>query len=238
MLRSLAEEPAFGAVPAPVLHALVGGADVTDARKGDVVYEAGAHWRRLGYVVDGSIAMVAYGEDAKEHLYEQANTGDFFGVSAMFDGGSEMSKTVVVSSRARYASVPHEDVLALCREHGVLALAFGQTLARRVRKTTALLAAQMNLSAHERIARYLLGFASGDGLAPALDPLPNLTQAQIGAAAGTVKDVAARAIGAFERAGALKRERGRVRWLERDRLRELARLPNESAEAMRVSPAP
>lgn len=82
----------------------------------------------------------------------------------------------------------------------------------------------MSLTAQERIARYLLDFTGGPGLAAALDPLPLMTQAQIGAAAGTVKDVAPRTIGSFEKTGALKRERGHIRWLHRERLRALARI--------------
>ena len=61
-------------------------------------------------------------------------------------------------------------------------------------------------------------------MAKAREPLPQLTQAQIGAAAGTVKDVAARTIGLFEKQGALKRDRGHVQWLHRNRLTDLAGL--------------
>jgi CRP-like cAMP-binding protein len=224
MLTSLAEDPDFGSVPAPVLHGLVDGAEICEASKGSRIYEAGERWGRLGFVIEGSVAMFANGEDAKEHLYEHAHPGQFFGVSAMFDGGAEMAQTVVVSSRARCALIDGAFALAACKQHGTLAVAFAITLARRVRRTTSLLAAQMNLTAQERIARYLLGFTSGPSRSPALDPLPLMTQAQIGAAAGTVKDVAARTIGVFERRGALVRERGHIRWLHRERLRELARL--------------
>ena len=225
MLKGLIEDPAFGAVPAAVLQALVAHAEVTTAPKGRTIYGEGERWNRLGFVVEGCIAMIAQGEDAKEHLYEHAYPGQFFGVSAMFDGGAEMAKTVVVSRRAAFALIDREIVIDLCRRHGQLAIAFAVTLARRVRGTTSLLAAQMNLTAPERIARYFLRFAApGEGLVAAREPLPLLTQAQIGAAAGTVKDVAARTISVFERQGALKRERGHIAWLHRERLTQLANL--------------
>jgi CRP/FNR family cyclic AMP-dependent transcriptional regulator len=224
MLKQLVADPAFGQVPAQVLHALLDGAAVHDARKGEVVYDEGERWDRLGFVVEGCIAMLANGEDAKEHLYEHLFPGHFFGVSAMFDGGAEMAKTVVVSRRACYALMDREAVVNLCKQHGPLAIAFAMTLARRVRRTTSLLAAQLNLSAQERIARYLLGYASGSGMSEALEPLPQMTQAQIGAASGTVKDVAARTIGLLERRGALERERGHVQRVNRELLAEFARL--------------
>ena len=224
MLRTLAQDGAFAGVPAAVLQALVDRSEVLDAGKGDAIYEAGQNWGRLGFIVDGSLAMMAQGDDAKEHLYEQMDAGHFFGVSAMFDGGPEMARTVVISAKARYATVAREIVLDLCKQHGVLAIAFAMTLARRVRRTTALLADQVNLTAQERIARYLLNFATAETMAPAREPLPLMTQAQIGAAAGTVKDVAARTIGILEKQGALKRDRGHIQWLHLNRLTELAGL--------------
>jgi len=222
MVRGLAQDEAFRDVPAGVLQTLVDEASIDEASKGHVVYDAGEQWSKLGFVVDGCIAMIAQGDDAKEHLYEHTYAGQFFGVSAMFDGGPEMARTLVVSSKARYATIPSDTVMSLCKQHGALAVAFAITLARRLRRTTGLLADQVNLTAQQRIARYLLTFSTADDMAPASEPLPLMTQAQIGAAAGTVKDVASRTIGMFEREGALKRERGNITWLDRSRLRELS----------------
>jgi hypothetical protein len=60
-------------------------------------------------------------------------------------------------------------------------------------------------------------------LAPAIAPLPNMTQSQIAASAGTVKEVAARAIAELERQGLLKRERGHIRYLNRQGLTDFVR---------------
>lgn len=228
MLKGLASDGAFKEVPASVLQGLVERAEIRTARKSETIYAAGEHWGRLGFVIEGSLAMLVQGEDGKGHLYEHADAGEFFGVSAMFDGKAEMAQTIVVSTKALVALVDRTAALSLCKEHGTLAVAFAMTLAGRVRRTTSLLAEQLNLTAHERIARYLLSFAGGPGLSPALDPLPLMTQAQIGAAAGTVKDVAARAIGAFERQGALKRERGHVKFLDREKLEKLGRVGEQA----------
>ena len=59
------------------------------------------------------------------------------------------------------------------------------------------------------------------GLHPALAPLPTMTQAQVAASAGTVKEVAARAIAELERVQALRRERGHIRYLDRTQLLEM-----------------
>jgi CRP-like cAMP-binding protein len=225
MLRALGENDAFAAVPAAVLRQLVEAASFGEARKGRAIYEAGARWEYLGFVVDGSMAMFAPGANTKARLYEHVYPGQFFGISAMFDGEPEMARTIVVSKRATYALIERRRAVELCEINGSLAVAFAITLARRVRRTTSLLAVQMSLTAQQRIAHYLLGFCGGPGLAPALDPLPLMTQTQIGAAAGTVKEVVARAVSLFERRGALRRERGRIHFLNRERLLELTQQP-------------
>jgi hypothetical protein len=45
-----------------------------------------------------------------------------------------------------------------------------------------------------------------------------MTQSQVAASAGTVKEVAARAIAELERLQALRRERGHIRYLDRTKL--------------------
>jgi len=50
-----------------------------------------------------------------------------------------------------------------------------------------------------------------------------MTQSQIAAAAGTVKEVAARAIAELDERGLLRRERGHIRFLDRQGLVELLR---------------
>jgi len=223
MLKSLAASPAFCEVPARALQQLVETATVEEARKGTAIYEAAQRWEHLGFLVEGALAMFVPGEEERERLYEHIDPGHFFGISAMFDGEAEMARTVVVSKTATYTLIERARAVDLCKEHGALAVAFAATLARRVRHTTALLAAQINLTAQQRIARYLLGFTEGPGLSRAREPLPLMTQTQIGAAAGTVKEVVGRALAAFERAGALQREHGRIHSLHRERLMELAK---------------
>ena len=220
MLKSLAGNDAFCDVPARVLQQMAELASVAEARKGETIYKAGERWEHLGFLVDGCIAMLVPGDESKERLYEHAYAGHFFGVSSMFDGAPEMARTMVVSQRASYACIDRSAAVQLCKTHGALAVAFATTLARRVRRTTSLLA-EMNLSAQQRIARYLLEFAGAPGLSTALDPLPLMTQSQIGAAVGTVKEVVGRTVTAFEQQGAVQREHGRIRQVHRELLMRL-----------------
>lgn len=55
-----------------------------------------------------------------------------------------------------------------------------------------------------------------------------MTQSQIAAAAGTVKDVAARAISELQHRGALRRERGHIAYLDRVRLVRVIEQPERT----------
>jgi hypothetical protein len=60
------------------------------------------------------------------------------------------------------------------------------------------------------------------GMAPGLPGVENLSQAQIAAAAGTVLDMAARALIRLKNANAVELDRGRVRSIDRARLEAFA----------------
>ena len=222
ILRITAGNSAFRDVPERTLRAFAKLATVMEARRGQSIYEAGDDWERLGLVLDGSLAMLANEGGDRQHLYEQLRSGAFFGVSAMLDGEPEMAHTVVLSQRAQIAWMPSVAVFDMCKKDSALAIALATVIARRLRNVTALLAEQVNLSTRERLARFLLNFAEGTGLRSADDPLPAMTQTQMAAAAGTVKEVVARLIAEFEADGALRRERGHIRYLNRQRLIRIA----------------
>lgn len=232
IVRIVAGNPAFRNVPEQTVRSFAALAEISDARRGQPIYQAGDDWDRLGMVLEGTIAMLASEGGDRQHLYEQIRAGGFFGVSAMFDGEPEMADTVVLSQHARFAWMPCSGVLELCRNDPSLSIALATVIARRLRTVTALLGEQINLSTRERVARFLLNFADGTGLRSAIDPLPAMTQVQIASAAGTVKEVVARLIAEFEADDALRRERGRIRFLNRQKLIRLAAgAPYESGVA-------
>jgi CRP-like cAMP-binding protein len=222
MLRILSANPAFKSVGVATLEAFVDQAQTLRARRGQEIYKPGDDWERLGFVIEGTMAMLASEGGERRHLYEQIGESGLFGVSSIFDGEPEMAHTIVLSQEAIYAWVPRSAVLALCVKDPAFCLALATVIARRLRNVTALLAEQVNLSTRERLARFLLNFAEGTGMRSALEPLPAMTQGQIAAAAGTVKEVIARLIGEFEEGGALRRDHGHIRYLNRQRLIRLA----------------
>jgi DNA-binding GntR family transcriptional regulator len=79
--------------------------------------------------------------------------------------------------------------------------------------------AQTSLSTVARVATTLLLHAVADvGLQPVLPTLADLTQVELAAAAGTVKEVVNRALAELESSGAVQRSGGRIVRVDREKL--------------------
>lgn len=75
----------------------------------------------------------------------------------------------------------------------------------------------------KRVAAALLPYSSdAPGIHPADPALQKITQIQLAAMVGSVKEVIARTIADFEASGALRRERGHIAYLNREALMHLA----------------
>ena len=96
-----------------------------------------------------------------------------------------------------------------------------EALARRMRRFAELVSDLAFRPVPERLARYLDALARGSGPGAELDL--ELTQAQLAARLGTVRELVARAAAQLEASGILTRKRGRVVIRDPARLAALAR---------------
>lgn len=191
------------------------------ARKGHAVCAENAECDSLGLVLEGAVAVFV-GAGSRERLLFHLFPFDAFNESEFFDGGLTVGRTVVLSKSARYAMVPFETLRAVAMQEPEFVMAIGAAAAQRNRTLASELASQVSRPIISRVAAALLPYAAPEReLHPALPPLPTMTQAQIAAAAGTVKEVAARAIAELERVQALRRERGHIRYLDRSKLLDM-----------------
>ncbi len=147
---------------------------------------------------------------------------DTFGEIEFFDRGLAIGSTVARSTFVRYAAAPYEVVREIGMRDPELLISLAAAASQRSRALVRAVAAHVSQSILARVAGALLPYAVPErGLHPSLAPLANMTQAQVAASAGTVKEVAARAIAQLEHAQALRRERGRIRYLDRSKLLEI-----------------
>ncbi|MEO9169986.1 MAG: Crp/Fnr family transcriptional regulator, partial [Candidatus Baltobacteraceae bacterium] len=191
-------------------------------RRGQTIVPDNGDWPFIGVVCEGVVALSSGAAATRARIFYEVIPYEIFGETEFFDRSLSFARTIVLSKTARYLRVPRESIANAGIEDPALLVALGRVCAQRIRSLAESLASQATQPILARIASVLIPYASPEqGLSPAESPLPNLTQAQIAASAGTVKEVAARAIADLESRDLLKRERGHIRFLDRQRLLDL-----------------
>jgi CRP/FNR family cyclic AMP-dependent transcriptional regulator len=111
-------------------------------------------------------------------------------------------------------------VLGLCRRRPEVALAMLEAVAGRLRRFAEMIGDLAFLSVVERLARYLEALSGGR---PAVEVRLPLTQAELAARLGTVRELVARAFVRLEKTGVISRQRSIVVVLDPRRLAALSR---------------
>jgi CRP/FNR family transcriptional regulator, cyclic AMP receptor protein len=223
-LGVLKRTPAFAGVQPEVIERLAAESSLHSARRGQAIVVEGTDWPYLGIVFEGVLALGSGNGHTRPRIFLEAFPYEVFGEVEFFDGAPANARISVLSKAARYLRVSRRAILDGGQPDSALLLALGRVCAQRSREMMQTLATQGTMPIIARIAQALLPFAPPEqGLAPAIAPLSNMTQSQIAATAGTVKEVAARAIAELELRGLLKRERGHIRFLDRQKLLDLIR---------------
>lgn len=223
----LSRELERGALFAPCdpdsLRQLAASAELFTKARREIIAPQGKPFPYLGFVHEGVIGVTLNTNGplrrvSRVRLYE-ADTHETFGEIGIIDSTAPLGEVTVISKRATYALLPASAVLDLAVQNPPFFQRLASQAVVRARELAQHLALQQGWSVVSRVASVLLRFASEeDGMQPASDQLAHFRQRDIAAAAGCVKEAAARAIAELEERGALRREHGHIRYLDRDEL--------------------
>lgn len=213
----LGRSPAFAALDASVREELATAAVWQTGRRGQTLVAENADWPFLGLVTEGIVARANGGGRERERILYEIFPYELFGVAEYFDRGLKMARIAVFSKSAHVLKIPWDVVSRIAARYPEVTNGLGIVMAQRIRLLADALNVQGSLPILGRIARVLLPYAMPErGLVPAASSLSTITQSQIAAAGGTVKEVAARAIAELESRKALRREHGHIRLLDRE----------------------
>lgn len=194
------------------------------ARRGQTIVHESSDWPFLGIAFEGVFALGSRHDSARQRIFYEVFPYEVFGEVEFLDEAPTVGRVIVLSKAARYLRIPKAAVVEVADRDPQVYAALGRVAAQRARGMLEQLVSQATMPIIARVAQVLLPYAMPErGLALAMAPLPNMTQSQIAAAAGTVKEVAARAIADLEARALLKRERGHVRYLDRQGLIDLVK---------------
>ena len=224
MLAVLRRIAYFRSVPAAELARLAPRCRQRALKRGEHAFEAGDACRGLLVVAEGAVEMRQVSPRGREQVLHAEGAGATLGEAPLFDGQGYIASAVAVEP-TRLVLVPREAVLDLCRRHPAVALSMLEAMAKRVRRFAGLVEDLAFRQVTERLARHLEASAAAAGVPVSAGTVVDLmlTQEQLAARLGTVRELVSRALAQLERAGAIKRSRSGIVIRDPGRLAEAAR---------------
>jgi len=217
----LGRVPYFGSLPATELSRLAGRCTARSLGPGEVLFEEGEPCPGLFIVADGLVEIRQISLRGREQVFHTEGPGAALGEGPLFDGGGYIASAVALAP-TRVLLLPRAEVLGVCRRHPAVALAMLKTMARRVRHFAGIVGDLAFRPVTERLARHLDAAVAGPIKAGARIEL-TLTQAQLAARLGTVRELVARAFAQLEASGVIARDRTRIVIRDPARLAALVR---------------
>ncbi len=188
-----------------------------------VIVAEGTNWPTLGIVRRGVVEVTRAADEGREIVLYDVSPYSMFNEASVFDEGMAEA-TVIARGEVEIIELPAQFVRGLIQRSPEIALGIGRFFAQRQRRLSG---AAGNLAFGRvltRIARVLLDYASPkEGMAPGEAGVERITQSDLAARVGTVRDMGSRALSHLEDMGALELRRGRVVKLDRAKLEEIVR---------------
>lgn len=214
----LAHVAPFAAGKAGTIRELAAQMSERTYRAGETIFDEGEMWPYLGIVKHGKVILTLLSPDGKTHTLGERLAHDTLNDSGTFDQGGSTTRAEALTD-ATVVTLPSEAVLHGVRNDAELAVGFLAAASQGRRRSIDTISDLAFAHVLQRVAKFLLGYARASvGMTRGLPGVENLSQAQIAAAAGTVRDMAARALLRLKNAGALELDRGRVKAIDRAKL--------------------
>jgi CRP/FNR family transcriptional regulator len=194
-IAALGRTTLFNGLDEGTLAALAARAIERQFKKDELLFVAGEEARGLYIVVEGAVRAFRESADGREQVIHVERAGSTVAEVPVFDDGSFPS-TVAAETDSILLFIDKRDVRQLCLEHPRIALAALKVLAGRLRRCALLVETLSLREVGQRLARLLLaearagGAQTGAGLAVTL----SLTNQQIAARVGSVREVVSRAL--------------------------------------------
>jgi CRP/FNR family transcriptional regulator len=153
------------------------------------------------FVLRGRVRLSRTAPDGREQVLAMVGPGENFDLVSIFDGQPSPASARAMSPVVCLL-LPRDELLTLIRQHPDLALAALSALAGQLRELVILVEDLAFRSVRARLARLLLNEAQGGAAV--------LTQQELAERAGTVREIAGRALRRMAEDGLVRLERGRV----------------------------
>jgi len=185
--------------------------------KSEIVYLAREPANVLYFVVSGVIKLFSTSFEGKEQILNLVRPGQSFGDIAVFDGGVHPTSAQAITESVLYG-IERSDLESLMSDSPQFARNVIRVIASRTRRYISLVEDLSFQHVDGRLASILIEY-DGD---TASSCLPQLTQRDIAAMAGTVREVVGKILQAFACKGIISMDGRRIVITDVETLRDMA----------------
>ena len=189
------------------------------AERGEMFLLEGESDEAIYFVVSGAVKVLKTSPEGKEQILNIARPGDSFNEVAAFDGGPNSAAAQAMGPVVLYG-IRKGNLETILRDYPQVALNVIRVLASRVRYLVSLVEDLSFRHVIGRIAKILLeyvGYGMGTG--------QRLTQQDMAAMAGTVREVVGRSLKVLEEEGAIKLDHHRIVITDKEALKKIIESP-------------
>ena len=187
-------------------------------KRGEIILLEGETSDVLYFVVSGAVKEFKTSPEGKEQILTILRPGDSFNDIAVFDEGPSGMSVEALGPVVVYG-IGRRDLMAILQEYPQAALNATRALAGRARHLVSLVEDLSFKQVIARVAKILLEYV-GDGAASGT----RLSQQQMAAMAGTVREVVGRSLKSLEESEAIRLDRHRIVIVDKEALKNLAQV--------------
>jgi CRP/FNR family transcriptional regulator len=222
-LDLLRRVPYFGGLPDEALAALARAAGSRRYSRGQVIFLEGEPCAGLFIVAAGEVKIFKLSAQGREQILQQLGPGGTFNEVAALDGGPNPASVAATADASLY-HISRAEIRRLARRYPDLAWALIESIAHRARHLVGMVEDLALRSVKARLARLLLGEAARASDAGAIDRSHMVSQAEMAARLGTVREMVGRALRDLSDEGLISFDRHRIVITDRAGLETAANL--------------
>lgn len=216
-LEILRRVPYFCSLSRETLAALAAAAVERRYDRGQIIFLEDEPCAGLQIVAAGEIKIFKLSTQGREQILHRAGPGETFNDVAALDGGPNPASAAALTDASVYV-ISRPDIQRLAQAHPALAWALIESIAKRTRHLVTMIEDLSLRSVKERLARLLLAEAARIPAAGAINRSQMVTQAEMAARLGTVREMIGRALRDLADAGLIEFDRHRIVIVDRQGL--------------------
>ena len=211
MTDALRQVPYFAEVEPDALKSLASQVRERKLEAGELILMEGDRCEGLYVVISGRVKVFKLSAEGKEQVLRILGPGRTFNDVPVFDGGPNPGSAAAMEA-ATVSLIPKAQILRLVEQQPKVAKAVIRLLASRLRALTLMIEDLSLRSVTARVAKLLLDCMRGHEtlVESGAGACARLTQHQIAAMTGSVREVVQRALKTLEKDNAIRLERARV----------------------------